>query len=506
MSTSKNVFNLGDFFGNDDPAAASYNKVIPGLKKLLNYWKQFKLTQIGKARVVDIFLASKLLYVINFYPIPKKSQRDIQESIVEFVNFPQTARTISQKEMWKTKVYGGIKLVNVQIKSETTKAKWLIELASNPDRKLNLDIFAQLTGKQKGGISGRDLIFLNQNYMKYHLKISSTFYKEALTSVSILETKKGIPTVGHWDQEHIFYNPLFTMANDKVLTISKYCEKREVFILDLLLEEKTKETRKQPFDKTLTKIFDKIKLDAFVKKEDILITHKGDEIKFSEITQKQLYEESLSKMNTDHHSQVKWVMKLQVSIIWDDVWNAVHNFLASNETKTAIWQQLHLNFYTQYSYNKWHKTQGLCPLCQKFPQDIYHIILDCDFIKKVWEEIQPLLMELHSDPVTEEEMSLGIIKKKPTIGILLRNWITYFLRERIMREERKAYHSSGGPNFEAFKRKLNQKFHTEIQLKYLRYQNENNLQIFDKFITYENVLGTKTEENEYRITHIFSRV
>ena len=211
-------------------------------------------------------------------------------------------------------------------------------------------------------------------------------------------------------------------------------------------------------------------------------------------------------MNTDHHSQVKWVMKLQVSIIWDDVWNAVHNFLASNETKTAIWQQLHLNFYTQYSYNKWHKTQGLCPLCQKFPQDIYHIILDCDFIKKVWEEIQPLLMELHSDPVTEEEMSLGIIKKKPTIGILLRNWITYFLRERIMREERKAYHSSGGPNFEAFKRKVNQKFHTEIQLKYLRYQNENNLQIFDKFITYENVLGTKTEENEYRITHIFSRV
>ena len=48
--TSKNVFNLGVFFGNDDPAAASYNKVIPGLKKLLNYWKQFKLTQIGKAR------------------------------------------------------------------------------------------------------------------------------------------------------------------------------------------------------------------------------------------------------------------------------------------------------------------------------------------------------------------------------------------------------------------------------------------------------------------------
>ena len=56
--------------------------------------------------------------------------------IFEYVSFPQKVITIAQKEMWKIKAYGGIKLINIQIKSETSKAKWLIELVTNPTLKL----------------------------------------------------------------------------------------------------------------------------------------------------------------------------------------------------------------------------------------------------------------------------------------------------------------------------------------------------------------------------------
>ena len=72
--TSKNIKNLGVFFGNDDPAQATYEMILPSLKKRFSYWKQFKLSQIGKARVTEIFLASKLLYAMKFYPIPSKIQ------------------------------------------------------------------------------------------------------------------------------------------------------------------------------------------------------------------------------------------------------------------------------------------------------------------------------------------------------------------------------------------------------------------------------------------------
>ena len=67
--TNKNVKNLGVYFGNDNPILATYNMIIPSLNKKLDYWKQFKLSQIGKARVAEIFLASKLIYAMNFYPI-----------------------------------------------------------------------------------------------------------------------------------------------------------------------------------------------------------------------------------------------------------------------------------------------------------------------------------------------------------------------------------------------------------------------------------------------------
>ena len=75
--TNENVFNLGVFFGNNDPAKATFEKILPGFKRQLNYWKQFKLIQIGKARVMETFLASKLIYAMKFYPIPNNLQNTL---------------------------------------------------------------------------------------------------------------------------------------------------------------------------------------------------------------------------------------------------------------------------------------------------------------------------------------------------------------------------------------------------------------------------------------------
>ena len=206
--TNKNVFNLGVFFGNADPATATFNKIIPNFNKRLNYWKQFNLSQMGKARVVEIFLASKLNYAIKFYPIPKTLQNKLQNDIFAFVNFPLKVKTIAQKEMWKLKHQGGIKLINMQIKSETSKVKWMIDMVSKPDLVTNLNIFSKLLGNQKGNIRGKDLIFLQRIYFVRTLKTNSNFYREALLAMANLEITKGIENVDKWDTEHVFYNPL----------------------------------------------------------------------------------------------------------------------------------------------------------------------------------------------------------------------------------------------------------------------------------------------------------
>ena len=218
----------------------------------------------------------------------------------------------------------------------------------------------------------------------------------------------------------------------------------------------------------------------------------------SMITQKDLYEDAILKMTTDHIYQTKWMTKLQTLIVWEEVWITVHNFLLSNKTKTIIWEQLHLNFYTQFSYNKWHKVHNICPLCRKVPESIYHIILNCDFVNKVWIHIQPLLSSLHRKTISDEEKALGIVTIKKTTGILLRNWLTFKLREQVMLFERKAYHSSRAVSFELFKAKFNQSMALEIKHHLFRFKNENKLPSFDKIIAYQGILCEKIQEGEYQ--------
>ena len=65
--TSSKVKNLGAYFGNDEPDRATFGDIIPNITRRLNYWKQFQLSQIGKARVVEIFLLSKLIFATSCY-------------------------------------------------------------------------------------------------------------------------------------------------------------------------------------------------------------------------------------------------------------------------------------------------------------------------------------------------------------------------------------------------------------------------------------------------------
>ena len=152
--------------------------------------------------------------------------------------------------MWRPKDQGGIKLVNIQIKSEISKVKWLMEIASDPICKIHLHIFENLLGVQKGNISGRDIIFLEKSYIQKHLKTNSEFYKEALSAISVFNTNKAVRNVNQWDTEHLFYNKhiLLEGEDNQTLVPTKYFEKNDIYFLGQILEEKAKETRKQPYD------------------------------------------------------------------------------------------------------------------------------------------------------------------------------------------------------------------------------------------------------------------
>ena len=511
--TSKNVKNLGVFFGNTNPALHTFNDIIPKVEKRLNYWKQFKLSIIGKARAVDIFLASTLVYAIKFYKIPTDMQKELCENIYNFIKFPEKAKTISQEEMWRLKNNGGIKLVNIKVKSEISKAKWLVDLVSNPNLKVHLHLFESLLGVQKGHISGRDLIFLEHSYIQRILKTDNQFYKEALLSITALDVKKGISSVHEWDNEHLFYNKFFSLKNEnKPLSITTHFQQVGLYKFGQFLDEKAKNVRNQPSNAKAVTLCDNLILHPYAKKENTLIFNNGDEIKFTHLTHKQLYEATITNLPGYHHSQEKWFSTLNTAIDWDSVWYTVHNFLNTHKTTSLIWQQIHLNFYTQYSYNKWKKVNKACPLCDKIPQNIFHLILHCDTVVKIWKDIEPTLLKLHPTQVCNEEMAFGLVTQRPKSdqshrpanrhGIHVRNWLTYLMRRCIANMERKAHYSNYNI-ISRIKLKINNCVIKELDKKLFILHNNEKIEVFDKFFAHKNVLCKKKGEATYQINKLF---
>ena len=108
--TNKNVKFLGVYVGNDRPDLQTFNEIIPKMRKRLPFWKPLQLPLLGKARVVELYHASKLFYASNFYPIPPDIAKDISEAFIAYIPFPKKVEKplVSKMEMEKLRVDGEI--------------------------------------------------------------------------------------------------------------------------------------------------------------------------------------------------------------------------------------------------------------------------------------------------------------------------------------------------------------------------------------------------------------
>ena len=347
-----------------------------------------------------------------------------------------------------------------------------------------------------------ELLFLEHSYIQRHLQTTNAFYKEGLLALSSLDINKGISNVHQWDDEHIFYNKFFLQKDkDKTFYLTTHFDELKLYRFGQFLDEKVNESRKRPFDRKAVSLFNNVTINANRPKDDSLTLNNGEVIKFKQVTHKLLYEASISNIPGYHHSQLKWLAKLNLPTNWDDTWNTVHNFLSTNDTISLIWQQIHLNFYTQYSYNKWHKVTKECPLCGQIPSTIFHSILSCEMVNKVWDHITPILLKFHPSQPNTEEKAFGIVQRKPTPAILIRNWLTYLTRYCIAVVEKEAHYSRNYV-LTRIKRKIQQHIVKELDQKLHIYAQKGKMDIFEKFYSYNNVICTRTQDNNYKINQI----
>ena len=304
--------------------------------------------------------------------------------------------------------------------------------------------------------------------------------------------------------ENVFYNPIFTDAHNKPLAVTKRCERQNFFKYRQFADEYSKMALQLPYIPYVSKTFERIAHMYISGKgqHTIFLTSHQACISFGAVTFKNIYEEILQRNYVEHHSIEKWETKFSYNIEWDKVWATINNPVTTEAVKTTIWEQIHLNDYCTYSYNKWHKKQDLCPLCLQLPGSRFHLTLECIVTQNLWRDIEPHLRRLSHTKISEQEMIFGVPGHRP--GIILRNWITFLLRHCIVEQESIAYHNKKGLlNEQDIRLKFNDRVKSEVMKKYRIYSNLGRVDFFEKIFACHDYLLT-WEHNWYQILTLYT--
>ena len=491
--TDKNVKNLGVYFGTQNPAQQTFQEIIPKIKRSMDYWKQFRLSTMAKARVIEIFHASRLWYASTFYDIPLDMQKQIQKEFLNYITFPRKTNTISESEMQKLRQDGGAKLINIQSKIEASKIRWLLELVTNTELSTHVIVIEKLLGTQKGSLIGTELFFTTKQYANRILKTKSAYYQEAIKAISKLNIKKKIEDINN---EKLFYNPIFKTSAELTLTPNLTCIRNNAYTYGDILREYEKMQNNEPHNKRIANVYKRITTKDVQNRSDYFFFHteKQKYITFQQTTHKIVYQELLKLKYKEHHSKEKWEKKFSKGLDWQKIWESLNDHISNETTKSIIWEQIHLNEYTTYSYNKWHNTRQKCPFCNQIPQSEFHITTECLALEQLWTDLEIHLLRIHPVKLTAQEKVFGL--QGNSDNIILRNWITFLLRQCIVEQECIAYHSKQGKaNTVEIKLNLNQTIKTELWNKYNIYKHLGRLPFFIKTFSVNNYLITWENQN-----------
>ena len=121
----------------------------------------------------------------------------------------------------------------------------------------------------------------------------------------------------------------------------------------------------------------------------------------------------------------------------------------------------------------------------------------------MWNQLYPTLSKIHTKTLDDVEKAFGIVDIKSSPGIILRNWLGYKLREKILSFERSAYRQSRTPSADQFRAKFNQSVAKDVKILMHRLNNEGNLSKFDDIVAYKGIVCERKSAGEYKLKKVF---
>ena len=149
---------------------------------------------------------------------------------------------------------------------------------------------------------------------------------------------------------------------------------------------------------------------------------------------KEIYLAFRSKIDNTRHYEQKWHNALGIDLTdqWTDIWKRIHESKCSLKSRSQVWRQINLNFWTsymEYAYRK--EGDGNCHLCAQWARNRWHTIIECEVVTKLWKRFGEIVHRLAGTATVDKpEMAFGITETDKATK--LRNRLGFVLRATVM--------------------------------------------------------------------------
>jgi hypothetical protein len=102
----------------------NWEKVIAKVIRLCNYWKVFRLSIAGRVMIINMFLLSQCVYLMNTLELKPEIGERLNEI---FINYAKgTDRPLSRDNRFNKAELGGYGLIDINILNTSIKASWIV--------------------------------------------------------------------------------------------------------------------------------------------------------------------------------------------------------------------------------------------------------------------------------------------------------------------------------------------------------------------------------------------
>ena len=115
-----------------------------------------------------------------------------------------------------------------------------------------------------------------------------------------------------------------------------------------------------------------------------------------------------------------------------------------------------------------------------------------------WDELEVTLYRIFEIPVSDEEKCVGIVQNKPTEAVLLRNFLTFVLRQAVANAERECYYAPRD-GLHSIKMTFRKILLEEVFLASLRGKNQLKGDLVDNVLTFNSVVCDKDDDGSYQV-------